>query len=200
MREMLNQEMLKRVLTDVLTALYEPFWFALLSAFLLSIAYMYCYEPDGAGKGFKTMIASWVGKFTKDIHFRELFIWFLLTVIILFRTMINRTLWANPLSNVMGGWKFVDDYGNIMVDSTENIIMLIPWTWLLIALKNKKNVVKMPVLYAIKAGFLFSLTIESVQLMLRLGTFQISDLCYNTLGGMIGGIMCWIVGLIRKIK
>lgn len=48
------QEMLKKVITDILTTLYEPFWFALLSALLLTIAYMYCYEPDGAGKGFKT--------------------------------------------------------------------------------------------------------------------------------------------------
>ena len=46
------QEMLKKVITDILTTLYEPFWFALLSALLLTIAYMCCYEPDGAGKGF----------------------------------------------------------------------------------------------------------------------------------------------------
>lgn len=32
-----------------------------------------------------------------------------------------------------------------------------------------------------KAAFLFSLTIEFLQLFLRLGTFQLSDLCYNTL-------------------
>ena len=65
-------------------------------------------------------------------------------------------------------------------------------------LKNRKNAVKRPVLYAIAAGFLFSLTIETLQLMLRLGTFQLSDICYNTLGGMIGGVMFWIIRLIRK--
>lgn len=53
------QEMLKKVITDILTTLYEPFWFALLSALLLTIAYMYCYEPDGAGKGFKPMMSAW---------------------------------------------------------------------------------------------------------------------------------------------
>ena len=83
-------------------------------------------------------------------------------------------------------------------ETVENIIMLIPWTWLLIAVKNKKNAVKRPVLYAIAAGFLFSLTIETLQLMLRLGTFQLSDICYNTFGGMIGGVMFWIIRLIRK--
>lgn len=192
------QEMLKKVITDILTTLYEPFWFALLSALLLTIAYMYCYEPEGAGKGFKPMMLAWLGKFKEDAHFRELFFWFFLTVIILFRTLLNRKLWANPLSNVMGGWQFIDDKGNVVVDSIENIIMLIPWTWLLIAVKNKKNAVRRPVMYAVKSGFLFSISIEMLQLILRLGTFQLSDICYNTLGGMIGGVMFWIIRLIRK--
>lgn len=191
------QEMLKKVITDILTTLYEPFWFALLSALLLTIAYMYCYEPEGAGKGFKPMILAWLGKFKKDVHFRELFFWFFLTVIILFRTLLNRKLWANPLSNVMGGWQFIDDKGNVVVDSIENIIMLIPWTWLLIAVKNKKNAVRRPVMYAVKSGFLFSISIEMLQLILRLGTFQLSDICYNTLGGMIGGVMFWITMRIK---
>ena len=46
--------------------------------------------------------------------------------------------------------------------------------------------------YSIKAAFLFSLTIEFLQLFLRLGTFQLSDLCYNTLGGAIGGVLYWM--------
>ena len=192
------QEMLKKVITDILTTLYEPFWFALLSALLLTIAYMYCYEPDGAGKGFKPMMLAWLGKFKKYAHFRKLFFWFFLTVIILFRTLLNRKLWSNPLSNVMGGWQFIDNKGNVVVDSIENIIMLIPWTWLLIAVRNKKNVVRRPVMYAVKSGFLFSISIEMLQLILRLGTFQLSDICYNTLGGMIGGVMFWIIRLIGK--
>ena len=32
-----------------------------------------------------------------------------------------------------------------------------------------------------------------LQLLLRLGTFQVSDIVYNTLGGMLGGL-CYIVG------
>ena len=102
------QEMLKKVITDILTTLYEPFWFALLSALLLTIAYMYCYEPDGAGKGFKPMMSAWLGKFKKDAHFRELFFWFLFTVMILFKTLLNRNMWMNPLSDVMGGWTLTD--------------------------------------------------------------------------------------------
>ena len=33
---------------------------------------------------------------------------------------------------------------------------------------------------------------DFLQLFLRLGTFQLSDLCYNTLGGAIGGVLYWI--------
>ena len=193
-----NAGNVKKVITDILTTLYEPFWFALLSAMLLTIAYMYCYEPDGAGKGFKPMMSAWLGKFKKDAHFRELFFWFLFTVMILFKTLLNRNMWMNPLSDVMGGWTLTDAKGKVSAEPVENVIMLIPWTWLLIVLKNRKNAVKRPVLYAIAAGFLFSLTIETLQLMLRLGTFQLSDICYNTLGGMIGGVMFWIIRLIRK--
>ena len=46
-------------------------------------------------------------------------------------------------------------------------------------------------------AFCFSLTIEFLQLFLRLGTFQLSDLCYNTLGGCLGGIAYWIAWKIR---
>lgn len=42
-------------------------------------------------------------------------------------------------------------------------------------------------------GLIFSVSIEMLQLLLRLGTFQVSDIVYNTLGGMLGGL-CYIVG------
>ena len=40
-----------------------------------------------------------------------------------------------------------------------------------------------------KLGLIFSVSIEMLQLLLRLGTFQISDIVYNTLGGMLGGVV-----------
>ena len=45
---------------------------------------------------------------------------------------------------------------------------------------------------AVKIVFLFSLSIEFTQLFLRLGTFQLSDLAYNTLGGLVGGFIYWV--------
>ena len=36
--------------------------------------------------------------------------------------------------------------------------------------------------------------IEMLQLLLRLGTFQLSDIFYNTVGGVIGGV-CYCVAM-----
>lgn len=45
---------------------------------------------------------------------------------------------------------------------------------------------------------MFSLGIEFTQLFLRLGTFQLADLFYNTLGGFIGGIIYLIGSKVLK--
>lgn len=41
----------------------------------------------------------------------------------------------------------------------------------------------------IKYAFLTSAAIEFLQLFLRLGTFQLSDIFYNTLGGLLGSLI-----------
>ena len=47
--------------------------------------------------------------------------------------------------------------------------------------------------------FLSSLTIEMLQPFLRLGTWQLSDLAFNTLGGVIGGLIYWVSAKIRGV-
>lgn len=42
------------------------------------------------------------------------------------------------------------------------------------------------------------MNVEMLQLLLRLGTFQLSDIFYNTVGGMIGGLMYCSVMKARK--
>ena len=49
-----------------------------------------------------------------------------------------------------------------------------------------------------KIAFIFSVSMEMLQLLLRLGTFQLSDIFYNTVGGMIGGLMYCTVMKARK--
>ena len=49
-----------------------------------------------------------------------------------------------------------------------------------------------------KIAFIFSISIEMLQLFLRLGTFQLSDLFYNTVGGMIGSLMYYGITKAKK--
>ena len=49
-----------------------------------------------------------------------------------------------------------------------------------------------------KIAFIFSISIEMLQLLLRLGTFQLSDIFYNTVGGALGGLMYYAVMKVRK--
>lgn len=44
----------------------------------------------------------------------------------------------------------------------------------------------------LRLRFLFSLTIELLQVFLKVGTFQVADLVYNTTGGLLGAVIYWI--------
>ena len=66
--------------------------------------YLYAYEPQDAGKGWKNATVTWFQKFKEDVFFRKTFFLASVTFMILFRTLLNRNLRMNPLSDVMGGW------------------------------------------------------------------------------------------------
>ena len=119
----------------------------------------------------------------------RLFFFVFYITMILFRTLVNRNMWLNPLSNVMGGWWIYkeDSKTGEMVLTTEcieNLILFLPFTILLFWNFRKRLLGE-----TVQLGKTFCLSIEFLQLFLRLGTFQLSDLCYNTLGGGIGGLL-----------
>ena len=50
---------------------------------------------------------------------------------ILFRTLLNRNLWMNPLSKVMGGWgiwETVNGEQKLTTECIENVIMMVPFS------------------------------------------------------------------------
>ena len=57
MKEMID--LLGKILTNILTAFYEPFGFSLLLSFLAMFFYLYAYEPTHAGEGWKRAIVTW---------------------------------------------------------------------------------------------------------------------------------------------
>lgn len=69
-----------------------------------------------------------------------------------------------------------------------NIICFIPFGFFLpIALRKVKNGMVVTVI-----TFTFSLIIETFQLVLKVGSFDVDDLFLNTVGGIIGYVIYWI--------
>ncbi|MCD7872529.1 MAG: VanZ family protein [Clostridiales bacterium] len=188
-----------KVITDVLQAFYQPLWFALLLSFFVMLAYML------AGKRkLKEIIKQFINKLKSDSFYRRLFLLVFFTVMILFQTLLNRNMWINPLSDVIGVWGIYDSNGNFTAEIFENMLLFLPFTLLLFWTFSKKILKKITLFYVLKQSliisFLFSLGIELCQLLLRVGTFQLSDIFYNTLGGLAGGIFYWLIRRFLKIK
>lgn len=188
------------IIANVLTALYQPFWFALLLSIMIMFFYMFCYKPTGSGRGCKKAVKVWIGNFKEELFFRKLFLLVFFTVMILFRTLLNRNMWANPLSDVMGGWwiwsKSSDGTVTLTTECFENVLLILPFTAILMWTAKEKLLKKIDFRNIVgkctQTAFIFSVFIEFLQLFLRLGTFQLSDIFYNTLGGFLGGAIYWI--------
>ena len=196
-------EIITKIITNILTALYEPFGFSLLLSFLAMFFYLYAYEPSAAGKGWKSAILTWYQKFKESMFFRKLFFLAFVISMILFRTLLNRKMWMNPLSDVMGGWgiwKTVNGEQKLTTECIENVIMMVPFSAVVMWTFEEKlgNGWKKILRQSGKIAFIFSVSIEMLQLLLRLGTFQLSDIFYNTAGGVLGGLMYYAVMKARK--
>ena len=196
-------DLLGKILTNILTALYEPFGFSLLLSFLAMLFYLYAYESIGAGKGWKIAMMTWYQKFKESVFFRKLFFLAFVTSLVLFRTLLNRQLWMNPLSDVMGGWgiwETVNGEQKLTTECIENVIMMVPfssvvmWTFQEKIEKGWKKILW----HSGRITFVFSVSIEMLQLFLRLGTFQLSDIFYNTVGGVLGGVVYYLAMKARK--
>ena len=66
-----TMELLGKIITNILTALYEPFGFSLLLSFMTMFFYLYAYEPGEAGKGWKSALVTWYEKFKERVFFRS---------------------------------------------------------------------------------------------------------------------------------
>lgn len=194
MKELID--LVGKILTNILMALYEPFGFSLLLSFLAMFFYLYAYEPTAAGRGWKSAVVTWYQKFKESVFFRKLFLLAFVTSMILFRTMSNRILWLNPLSKVMGGWgiwEIENGERKLTTECIENVIMMVPFSAIVMWTFREKieNSWKKILWQSGKIAFVFSVSIEMLQLLFRLGTFQLSDIFYNTVGGLIGGV-CYL--------
>ena len=196
------KEIIASIIANVLTALYQPFWFAFLFSIISMFAYLFATDKQNAGLGVKHSIEIWIKNFRYNKDFRQLFFLVFYTTMILFRTLINRNMWLNPVYDIWGPWWIYvkDPSTNEMKLSTEcleNIILFVPFTYFLFSIdviREKFRIYKLKDIFvkSICIVFCMSLTIEFLQLFLRVGQFQLSDLFYNTIGSIIGGLLFYV--------
>ena len=184
-------ESVNKIISSILTALYQPFWFSLLSSILFLFFYLYLKEH-----GWRTALRTWLITFKSSSKFRKLFFLAFYIMMILMRTLLNRNMWANPVSNVLGSWGLYNKEGELTTEAIENVMLMLPFIVLLLWTFRDRLLDKVSfgniVWTGAKFSFLFSVSIEFLQLFLRLGTFQLSDIFYNTLGGILGGVIYYI--------
>lgn len=90
-------EMINKIIREVLTALYQPFGAAVLLTFVAMFVFIYAKEHNWQKKNLKKKICSiWFSYFKKSDEFRRVFLLLFYSTMILFRTIINREIWFDP--------------------------------------------------------------------------------------------------------
>lgn len=186
------------VIRNVLTSLYQQLNAAILLACLASFALLYVEEH-----GVKNSIKAWWKRICNDKEFRRVIYLVFYIGMLLFRTLLCRPYYTNTLGNVLGNWYFKDEAGKLYTEGIENVILFIPFTILLLwALKKKLRNNKFTYLIAVSFGMSFGLSvlIECLQFFLKLGGFQLSDIFFNSLGGVVGGIIFYLCNIVKGGK
>lgn len=180
---------------DILRTLIFTLLPGLIFAFLVMSAL-----PTFKKSGFKNTIKG----FFKSLKNKDRLFLFLLLIyffIVIYRTLFQRDFNYDSLSDVFGGWKiFKTQYTGLDYQVIGNIAMFFPFglLWALTFEREEKSAKTL--LKALLSSLCFSAFIEITQLIFSKGTFQFSDIVYNTLGGVLGAIIFIIINLIIEKK
>lgn len=176
----------------VLSSLFSTLIFSVLfSYFIMRLISFYILKKD-TEKGL-------LKKIFKNKNMLCLFLLIFFTFSVFYLTVIQRECVYAPLSNVLGGWSpYNKETKSIDYQAIGNIFMFIPSAILFsILIYDEYSLIK-PLLKTVLAAFIFSLIIELCQLIFSKGTFQLSDIVYNTLGGLVGGGIVAVINLIHN--
>lgn len=191
--------MIIKVLDSILRSLYQYTSTAICFSILFMVTVLYVKKY-----GIHTVCKEWINEFKTNRIFRlELYFTFY-TMMVLLRTFFCRPIYYHPLSNLLGNWGMRDENGNLYTENIENIILFIPWTYLFGTIKYSKDKMSLvslkSALQITLVSFAFTLAIEFSQLFFKVGTFQLSDLFFNVLGGTIGAFLRYITWKFRRRK
>lgn len=174
-----------KIVQDLLKMLYEYAGISIIVALLFLIVWQCAEETSWNEVGGRLILQ------LKDKKWKKRFVTVLYIIFVMQRTLFNRSPWGNPLGNILGPWGLWVD-GNPNYEMYENVLLFLP-LYPLLKISEVDKVIKHFKCLKITGMLLIplevSLVIEITQLMTRAGTFQLSDICYNTLGGFIGGLI-----------
>lgn len=184
------EEVFKIILKDITLDILKYIIPSIIFGFLSGIFLYYINKF-----GIKTLILEVKKNFLEDRTYKWKILFFTYIYFIFDKTLLSRSFGANnnlelalTIPNIL---EISEDRNNI--GAIENLIFFIPYTFFLFqsfSLKKFKDIKNTLIL-----SFLTSLVIEVLQLLTTLGTFQLSDLLYNTLGGVIGYIIYRIINI-----
>ena len=170
----------ERIVMDCIVALYQNIGISILLSFVILFFYQ-------SIKLRKINIKGFICDFKSQSSRKRLYL-LLSMVFIVQYTLLRRNGDHEPLQDIIGPFILLDLLeGNFYVETIENVILFIPFG---ICLKIFN------ILYGFKSvvfrAFIFSLCIVISQLVFKLGTFQLSVLYYNTLGGIVGFLIYYV--------
>ena len=140
------------------------------------IAFAYMFIQDNSRKEIGDKIVSVIKK-----PWLVLFLLFLSFILVC--TLFSRATFV-PYKSVFKGYKLYY-CGRWSMECIENIILFIPYTFFYLQAKSPVKTLKS----AFLLSFLTSMFVELSQLFFWLGAFQLSDLFYNIIGGLMGWLL-----------
>lgn len=101
-----------------------------------------------------------------------------------------------PFQEIRRFWIYREQVGTFawMSNLAGNVVGFLPYGYILpIIFRNLRNVWSI-----VFSGFLFSLMVETIQLITKVGCFDVDDLMLNTLGALLGYLAFAICDKIRR--
>ena len=188
------------IITNVIKTFYEQF----LESLLFAVMFVICYQTIQT-EAWKQVLKKAMCDIKQSVQIRKIFLFAFVLSMVLFSTIFCRVYQSNPLEIVWEHWTIFKEYHILHTEPLENTLLFIPyifcffWVFPNTCFREKKVTFFRCVWKSLMIGFLSSLAIEVFQLLFRVGTLQFSDMVYNTLGGVIGGIGYYSLHSIKGI-
>lgn len=168
------------IVEHILRELYIHFGECVLIA-VLCVFSIQLFEQNGI----KNTISETVRRMRREYKFRIYFFAFLYMAFLLSMTILGRQRQENPLVNVIGDWNVKN------LDNAENVLLFLPYGFFfsrIMAYRNKKTGNTVYIHNATLTALFLSSTIEFIQFIFSVGTFQLSDIAMNTVGAFLGAV------------